>query len=78
MNKDFTQYSGWMRNAPFAERQRKQANLETLCGESGVTLRGMDVYNHNGDYISSLLNHEFEFVQNHRCTSDCRREGCQR
>ena len=56
---------------------QEQANLETLCGESGVSLKGMDVYNHNGDYISSLLKHELEFVKSHRCTSDCRRVGCE-
>lgn len=56
---------------------QEQANLETLLGEPEVSRVGYEVYNHNGDYLLTLSNRELDFVQSHRCTSDCRRIGCE-
>jgi len=54
---------------------QESANLLTLCGEE-VTRKGYSIYNHNGDYLYDLSEGELDFVQNHQCTSDCRRIGC--
>jgi len=58
-------------------QSQEQANLETLMGEPEISRVGYEVYNHNGDYLLTLSNRELDFVQSHRCTSDCRRIGCE-
>lgn len=55
---------------------QEQANLETLYGEPGVIRNGYEVRNINGDLLGDLSDVDLEFVQEHRCTSDCRRVGC--
>jgi len=57
--------------------EQELANIVTLCGES-ATRRGYDLFNVVGDQISSLDEKELEFVQGHRCVSDCRRVGCEK
>jgi hypothetical protein len=55
---------------------QEQANIETLCGET-ATRRGYELFNVNGDYLSTLTERELDFVQSHQCISDCRRVGCE-
>lgn len=57
---------------------QEQANLETICGEPEVTRKGYEVFNHNGDYLYTLSDRALRFIQDHVCSSDCRREGCAR
>lgn len=56
---------------------QEQANILTLCGEQ-ATRRGYELFNANGDNLGAVLTDaEVEFIQEHRCTSDCRRIGCE-
>jgi len=55
---------------------QEAANIVTLCGEQ-ATRKAYELYNHNGDYLSTITERELGFIQGHRCTSDCRRIGCE-
>ena len=55
---------------------QEAANINTLAGEQ-ATRRGYELFNVNGDLLATLDNRDLDFVQNHCCTSDCRRIGCE-
>lgn len=56
---------------------QEQANIQTLCGEQ-ATRRGYELFNGNGDNLGAVLTEaEVEFIQEHSCTSDCRKIGCE-
>lgn len=56
---------------------QEQANILTLCGEQ-ATRKGYELFNANGDNLGAVLTAaEVEFIQEHRCTSDCRKVGCE-
>jgi len=56
---------------------QEQANILMLAGEQ-ATRKGYELFNSNGDNLGAVLSDaEVEFIQEHRCSSDCRRVGCE-
>ena len=57
---------------------QEMANIVALVGVP-ATRKGYELFSENGDNLGVILSErDVDFILGHRCTSDCRRVGCER